>query len=219
MKRFLVVFVCVFTFVLLPIRAFADLAGDVARRYNALKSWAADFEQTTFVEMLGQTVSKKGKIAVARPNKLRIEYLTKPFKIYASNGKRLWVYRRDSKTAYLFDKPEKVISKEAWTFLGGLKNLTSIFDIMEGLTEPEGLLKIKSRRLKKLTLVPKNRDAAVLRLTLGVEPKELTVKEAVLVNASGNVTHYRFKNIVFNPVVSKDQFELPEKPKRKIVKQ
>jgi len=198
--------------------ALADLATDLENKYNGIKTWSADFDQVTYVEMLKQTLSKKGKIWVARPNQLRIEYKTKPNKIYASNGKKLWIYKDDEKTAWQFNKPKKVISKEAWSFLGGLKDLSVIFDILPDLDEPKGHLKIKNKRLKKLFLIPKNTNAAVLKITLGIDSKDMTVKEAVLFNSSGNVTHYVFKNIAFDNVLNPELFVLPKTPKRKIIK-
>jgi len=218
MKQLKILLLLLLFFVCLSENAFADLAADVENRYNSLKSWSADFDQTTFVEMLNLKLSKKGKIYVARPNQLRIEYTTKPSKIYVSNGKKLWIYKNSDNTAWQFNKPKKVISKEAWSFLSGLKDLSSIFDIIEDLNEPKGSLRIKNKRLKKLFLIPKNKGASVLKITLGVDPKNLIVKEAVLFNSSGNTTHYVFKNICFDKNLSSQLFVLPKEPKRKIIK-
>jgi len=119
MKKLSSVFLFLILFVFFAVNAFADLATDVESRYNGITSWSADFDQTTYVKMLKQKIRKKGRIAVARPKKLRIEYTSKSGRIYASNGKKLWIYKNDSPTAYQFSKPKKVISKEAWSFLGG----------------------------------------------------------------------------------------------------
>jgi len=199
--------------------AFADFADDVEQKYNGLSSWQSAFIQTTHVEMLKQNLTKNGKISVLRPNQIRIEYQTKPEKIYASNGKKLWVYKKNDDTAFQFDKPKEVISKEAWSFLSGLQNLSKIFDIQYVGTEPKGPLKITERRLKKLFLQPKNNDAVVRSITLGVDRRTLIVKEAVLLNISGNLTHYKFSDHFFDEKLKNDLFTLPKKPKRKIIKQ
>lgn len=195
----------------------ASLASQVEAKYNSLKSWQADFSQTTYVEMLKQKLSKKGKIAVARPNQLRIEYQSVPQKIYASNGKKLWIYKQDDLTAWQFSKPKKVISQEALSFLSGLKNMSNIFDVVTDLKDPKGYLKIQDSSLKKLYLIPKKRDA-VLKIVLGVDLKSLVVKEAVLFNTSGNVTHYAFKGVQFDLSFAEGYFELPKTPKRKIIR-
>ena len=54
-------------------------------------------------------------------------------------------------------------------------------------------------------------------MTLGVNAKDLSVREALLYNASGNVTHYIFSNIVFDQKTDEALFELPKEPKRKII--
>ncbi|MBF0106990.1 MAG: outer membrane lipoprotein carrier protein LolA [Deltaproteobacteria bacterium] len=193
------------------------LAVQIESRYTALQSWSADFTQTTFVEMLEDQIVKQGKIIVARPNKIRIEYTSSPYKIYASNGDKLWIYKHNDPTAWQFNNPQKVISEEALSFLSGLKNMSEIFEIETTLDEPEGYLKIKNRGLKKIHLIPKKTDA-VLKITLGVDAKNTLIKEAVLFNTSGNVTHYSFEGIVFNKNTSDDLFVLPKEPKRKIIK-
>lgn len=193
-----------------------NLSQEVEKQYSTLKSWSADFTQTTFVEILGDTFKKKGMIAIARPDKIHIEYKD-PEKVYISDGKKLWVYK-DNETAWEFDKPKKVISKEALSFLSGLKDLNSLFFMTELLEDPVGPLKIKNKKLKTLGLTPKNKEASVLKIILGISEEDQTVKEAVLYNVSGNVTHYEFKNLVFDSKLDPQLFSLPDKPKRKVIK-
>lgn len=189
----------------------------VQQKYDSIKTWKATFTQTTFVEMLKQTLTKTGEIAVKRPEKLHIKYTSTPNKIYVSDGKKLWVYKESENTAWQFDKLNRMISQEALSFLSGLNRLQELFEIMPDLKEPEGYLKIKNKSLKKIGLVPKNQDS-LLRITLGIDAKTLLIREAVLFNTSGNVTHYQFADVNVDVEISDDYFTLPKKPKRKIVK-
>lgn len=198
-------------------RAAETLAVQVERHYNALTSWSSDFDQETYVDMLKKNLIKPGRIVVERPDKLRIEYTEGLKKIYTSNGKKLWIYKEAETTAEQFDDPKKVISKEALSFLGGLHNLTEIFDVVPNLKDVEATLQIKDANLKKLALIPKDQEAAILKITLGVDAKDLSVREALLYNASGNVSHYTFKNVVFDQKIDAANFELPKEPKRKII--
>lgn len=190
----------------------------IESRYQSLSSWEADFTQTSYIEVLSQNLTKTGRIQVVRPDKLRIDYQSEPEKTYIVNGKMLWVYQPSTQSAQEFKDVQSLISKEALSFLSGLAHLTDLFEVMSDLKEPEQYLKIQDAKLKKITLIPKDPDSAILRLTLGVESKTLTLKEAVVFNASGNVTHYKFDHIKFDTHISDKAFVLPENEKIKITK-
>jgi outer membrane lipoprotein-sorting protein len=215
MKRLLLAF----GLLVLPTRLWAaDLASEVEARYAKALSWGADFSQSTHIEVLAQDLTKLAHIDVQRPGQLRIEYLSDPKKIYVSDGETLWVYKNADTTAWEFDEPSKVLSREALSFLSGFQNLTELFDVVPGLKEAEGFKMIQDKTLKQLALVPKAEESGILKLTLGVDAKTRTVKEAVLFNASGNVTHYVFSKIQFDQPAKGVIFSLPTEPKRTIIK-
>lgn len=197
----------------------AEFIDDVEKKYNTLKSWQASFVQTTHVDMLRETLTKMGKISVQRPDRLHIEYMTEPRKFYVSNGKKLWVYQNGDETVTEFSRPKEVISREAWSFLSGLEGLSELFVINTKGVLPIAHVQIKSPHLKLIQLVPKNEDAAVRALILGVEAKTLIVKEAIMVTASGNETHYEFTNFYFNQPLGDEFFILPKGQKKKILHQ
>lgn len=199
----------------IPALSHATLADVVESHYKVLNSWRADFVQTTFIEILNDNIQKKGSIAVLRPDKIHIEY-ENPKKVYVCDGKKLWIYKDDS-TAWEFSKPKKIISEEALSFLSGLKDLNTLFDVMENSDESEGSLKIKNHGLKKLFLMPKDKNSAVLKITLGIDTQN-QVREALLFNASGNVSHYEFHDMMPNAQLDAQLFTLPDKKDRKIIK-
>lgn len=193
------------------------LPQNLEAHYAGLTAWSADFEQTTYIEMLDQKAVKTGKIAVRRQGKVRVEYVTEPSKIYACNGKKLWVYKETEDMAWQFDKPKDVMSAEAWSFLSGLSNMSQLFNVSEVSAEPDGPLVIINKKLKKIYLTPKQQDA-VQKIIVGIDAGTLTIQEAVLYNTSGNITHYLFKDVALNPTLDDTIFNLPAEPKRKIVK-
>lgn len=216
-KRFLYLLIVIMA-VSFPVRAANSLVTSLEKNYTRLKNWSADFTQTTFVEMVGQNLTKEGRIQVLRPDKIRIAYTTDPQKTYVTDGQKLWVYKESEKSAWEFADSRRLLSEEALSFLSGLNDVDHLFQVVEGLKETDGYLKINDGNLKKIFLVPLNEESSILKITLGVDPKDFTVREAVLFNASGNVTHYDFKNIEFDTVLGADVFMLPKKPKRKIIK-
>jgi outer membrane lipoprotein-sorting protein len=201
-----------------PVHATDSLVTSLEKNYAHLKNWSADFTQTTFVEMVGQNLTKEGRIQVMRPNKIRIAYTTDPQKTYVTDGQKLWVYKESENSAWEFADSKRLLSEEALSFLSGLSNVGHLFQVMENLKEPEGYLKINDGNLKKIFLVPLNEESSILKITLGVDPKDFMVREAVLFNASGNVTHYDFKNMVFDTALDLGVFGLPKEPKRKVIK-
>lgn len=179
-------------------------------RYAKLASWTCSFAQKSHVDVLDQDVTRNGRIAVVRPDKMRIDYDGDPRKIYVVNDKKLWVIQPDAGIADEFGDPGQMISREALSFLGGLDDLTVLFDAIPGLPQAKEFFTIQDAALKRISLVPKDATSPILRITLGVDEKTLTVKEAVLYNASGNVTHYDFTDIVFDATVSEDAFQAPK---------
>jgi outer membrane lipoprotein-sorting protein len=203
----------------IPAAAQAELADEpkpdpfvktLEARYQALSYWGCVFTQTSHVDVLNQDVTREGSIAVAKPSRMRIDYAGDPKKVYIVNGKKLWVYQPDANVADEFDDPEKLISREALSFLGGLGDIGELFDAIPNLPEAKEFFTIKDAALKKISLVPKDATSPILRITLGVDEKTTTVKEAVLYNASGNVTHYAFSDVSFDQPVEAAAFELPK---------
>lgn len=217
MKKFSLIFLAL---ILLPCLANAQdqVLQDLEKEYQGHQSWEIDFTQTSFVESLNQNLTKKGKIFGSRPDFLKIDYLTEPLKSYLYNGKKFWIVNHEIKEAQEFQDPGRVMSSEALSFLGGLNKISELFEVIEDLNEPETFLKIKDNTLKKIALLPKDEDSSILRLTLGIDAQKNVLKEAVLFNISGNVTHYVFEKFNFDKKLDPELFELPEKIKIKIVK-
>lgn len=211
MKKMLLILWLFFT----PTLGHAALASSVESHYKTLNSWRANFIQTTFIEVLNDNIQKQGAISVLRPDKIHIEY-TNPKKVYVSDGKKLWIYSDDA-TAWEFNRPKKIISEEALSFLSGLKELSTLFDVMEDLDETKGYFKINDTQLKKLFLIPKDKNADILKIALGIDAQN-HVKEAVLFNVSGNISHYEFRDITPNAALDAQLFTLPDKKNRKIIK-
>ncbi|HLD45801.1 MAG TPA: outer membrane lipoprotein carrier protein LolA [bacterium] len=201
------------------LRAEPSLAQRVESRYQNTRTWQASFVQTTFVDILKQKIKKSGMILVKKPDQLRIEYTSAPNKTYITDGHKLWIYKKDSLTAQQFGKPKDIISAEALSFMGGLKNLSQLFETLPPLNEPKVFVSIQNKSLQKIHLTPKDKNSAILKLTLGVDSRDLSIREAVIFNTSGNVTHYAFNNLIFDKDLADSEFALPPSPKRNIIKQ
>lgn len=192
-----------------------DLLTRLEARYADLKSWQADFTQTSYVAVLEQNLSKEGKIAALRPDKIRIDYFSDPQKTYVVNGKTLWVMdpvgaNHDSPVVQEYKNANAMLSPEALGFLKGLADLSALFVVTKKELSPPANLGMTDKSLMQLTLVPRDVDSAITALMLGVDANTLTLKEAMLFNDSGNVTHYEFQNTVFDAVLNAQDFKKPK---------
>lgn len=204
--------------IFLPAHAQESSLSTLEAHYQSFKSWRLNFTQTSHIEALNQDLVKEGQILAIRPHHLRIDYVTEPKKSYLYNGQKLWIYHDKTGEADEFAQASRVLSSEALSFLSGLDRMSEFFVVVDDLKEADGTLKIKDSTLKKMALLPKNESAAVLRLTLGIDTKDKLIREAVLFNASGNVTHYQFHNIETNVALTEISFALPDHAKVNVVK-
>ncbi len=181
--------------------------------YRQAKDWQADFVQSTYVDLLKQTVQKKGNLKVKKPGKLRIEYQEEGGRLYVSDGKKLWVYSPDDGQVELFPKLSKILAREALTFLEGWGEVEKEFNVNAHSAQEKRDSMIRDQALSILKLVPKKKDSSIEQIFLGLDAKkDFLVRELTFLNASGNRTHYLFSNIKIN-LGLKDElfdFKIPE---------
>lgn len=176
------------------------------QNYQNVYSWQADFTQTTFVELLNNTVDKKGHITIKKPGKLLIEYKDVIGKKYISNGQKLWLYVPGDAQVAVYPKLSKLVAKEALSFLEGLGDLDKEFIVSEtAKLDPDRAL-FTSKALEILSLMPRDSASGLERILLGVDQKNV-VSEMVLFNSSGNMTHYVFTNVQLNPNLNDEIFD------------
>lgn len=175
----------------------APLVDGLQKTYQKHKHWQTQFHQSTFVELLGRQVERKGSMMIQKPGKLRVEYFGEGARIYTSDGKKLWVYSPEEMQVEIFSKISKIVAKEALAFLGGLGEISNEFVVAAVMDDDEKAL-FKSKKLKLLSLYPINEKSFLQKIVLGVDPSGYIVREMTLTNESGNVTHYIFEDVQFD---------------------
>lgn len=201
-----------------PAESTSTSVTDIESHYQTLSQWQMTFTQTTHVDALEQNMTKQGQIIAVRPNRLRIDYTTEPQKSYIYNGKTLWIHHPKTNEAQEFRDANQVLSSEALSFLSGLNKVTEFYSAIIDLNQPDGTFKITDSKLKVLSLLPKNPGGEILRLTLGIDATTRDIREAVLFNASGNVTHYSFSRSETPHSLTENSFALPSKAKVNVIK-
>lgn len=210
--------ILMFALIVAPIAIAKTKTADFAtvEKANAgLQSWSAEFEQITTIELLGEKLSKHGKIVAAKPDKFQIHYASEPVKTYYYNGKNLWIHQHKTQSVIQYKKPEQWISEEALSFLSGMDELSKHFTDIPLLEAPDFAFKDKS--LQALALVPLQNNDSIMYLILGVDANHLT-KEAFIWTPSGNESHYIFSNIQKNQKLDSSLFSWTKTKGVKLIK-
>ncbi|MBI4365572.1 MAG: outer membrane lipoprotein carrier protein LolA [Deltaproteobacteria bacterium] len=166
--------------------------------YHNLTDWRARFTQSTRVEGLGKTITATGELTVKKPGKLRLEYHTNPPRRYISDGKMLWIYSEGDNQYQVLPLGSGAVPRDALTFLTGFGDLrrTFLIEPAVGDTRPAGYAALRLR--------PK-RKAGYRSLDVVFDARHRLV-QLVIVNPSGNRTHYRFDGVEMNTGIADTRF-------------
>ncbi len=191
-KSFAVIFLI---FSLSPLFAAEDKVALIERTYQATQTMQAEFVQTTYVEILGKTITRPGRFFYAKGGKLRIEYGGEPMTHYIIDGEQLWIWNPKEKQLNAYDLNAVGIPAEALSFLGGLGNLSEIFHVEESTKKGILILKPKTKTSYKL-------------LRCRFDEKNY-LSEMTIQNKSGNKTRYQFFNVTPNVSLPAAIFQPP----------
>ena len=175
----------------------APTAKDVINRvqafYAGIKQVKATFQQTVTNVTFGSTQVSEGTMFIAKPGKMRWDYYSKPRKgkravkkAFISDGATLWMVEHDRKQV-VRKNLEQNLMPVAVTFLYGKGDLSADFTGALDTSKKFG-----AATDLVLTLTPKKVSAQYKNLVLVVDPSNYRVKESVIVDAEGNVNHFKF---------------------------
>lgn len=174
----------------------AELIGAVKAAYKDVSSVKADFTQVVRNATMGTEERTKGRIAIERPRKLRVEVGTPMQSAVISDGRTLWVYDVASKS--VLETPEAVQGSEMGTLLEDLSRLDEVFvvDVVEDKPpKPSHTVRLTPRK-------PGNFKSILLTLSR----QKYTLQELVLTDQLDNVTRMNFLNLRFNLDVADSEF-------------
>lgn len=188
------------------------LAG-VQKFYAGIQQVEAKFRQEVKNATFGRSDISDGKLWIAKPGKMRWDYLEKKTKkptrgvakSFISNGAYLYVVDNENKQVIKKDLQQNLLPT-AVTFLYGKGDLAADFSPALDTTGTYGG---KSDHVLKLT--PKQASAQYKQLYLVVDPATYRVKESVIIDGAGNTNHFRFYEPNFKATVKSEWFEFAPK--------
>ncbi len=174
-------------------------AGGLTKKISTIESanqaWtdiSAIFKQSTHVALLDKKIVKGGTLRLKKGGKLHIAYSGKGDKTYISDGSTIWIFvRGDDASLQTYAASKDNMPKEALSFLSGFGKLRKEFKISP--SDKFG----KVGNSIPLHLIPKRKSMHYKSLDALFGDDGL-LKELIINNVSGNISHYRFSKISTN---------------------
>jgi len=178
----------------------SELAARIQKRYQGVKSLAADYTRASRFVALGAQGSREvrasGRLLWARPVKLRLEQDSPRRELIIAGGGVAWWVRPQRKRADLYPLDRftggLVSLLDA---LGGLSRLDRDFKV--SLAAPEMAAEAPAGSLV-LSLEPRYQRADLKRLVLWLGPRDLLLRGFAIYNLVGDVTIYRLERVRIN---------------------
>ena len=163
------------------------------KNYENISSFSADFEQTYSHKIFKKVNTSSGKVAYKKPGRMRFDYENPSVKSFIVDGKSLWIYQKEDKSAFV----DRCFKQDGLTasiaFLWGLGKIKKQFEV--SWSEPPS----KDSPDFHLALTPKEKNSIFKQLILVVDGKNYQVKQSTLVDLEGNKNQFAFKNLLLNP--------------------
>ena len=186
----------------------ATIAKTVDRRYNALKTWKADFVE--IYRGAGIARQESGTMLLKRPGKMRWDYQQPREKVFLSDGKTAYFYVPGDKQARKAPIKKLDDLRSPLRFLLGRTSLGKEFDdlrIQPGAAAPGNIM---------LRGTPKHLADRVADIQLEVTPAGEIVR-IVAEEIDGTITEFRFANTTENLALSDSLFKFTAPPGVEVV--
>lgn len=174
----------------------AELVAAVEGVYASATSVRADFTQVVRNSAMGTEDRQRGRIALERPRKLRVELGTPVTSSVVSDGKTLWIYSAQNKS--VVETPE----------LGGGGNIGALLDDLSHLDELFVVTILEEKPQKPghtVRLVPKQ-SGQYKAIEVRVSKQKYVLQELLLVDQLDNQTEMNFTNVRMNQDVPDAEF-------------
>jgi outer membrane lipoprotein carrier protein len=184
---------------------------NIQKFYANIKQVTASFRQSVKNATFGTTKDSDGKVWLAKPGKMRWDYLEKTKgavtvkKSFISDGKTLYVVEHDNKQVIKKNLQQDLMPVVV-SFLYGTGDLAKEFN---AALDTSGTYGTKGDVVLKLT--PKQPSAQYKNLYLVADGKDFRVKESIIIDSSNNVNHFRFYSPDWTTPVKDSYFEFTPK--------
>jgi outer membrane lipoprotein carrier protein len=194
----------------------AEIASQVQSFYDQTTTVATAFDQSHFDRVYNRTTRSRGVLTIARPGKMRFDYLGGDGKVIVSNGRTVTVYEPGDEGApgQYTRAPVREGIASALGFLTGQSRIDRDFTFRLANASRFGW----SGHV--LELRPIRPEPAYRRVYLFVDSSPATagvVRRVVIQDHAGNTNRFDFRRMRFNRAVELSRFEFsPPRGARRI---
>jgi outer membrane lipoprotein carrier protein len=174
-----------------------ELARKLQARYQTVRDFTADFEQTYQGILLKKSAVERGKVLLKKPSRIRMTYESPEKKVFVSDGVQFYGYFPADRAGTVNPLPKEGESSTALMFIAGRGDLTRDFTASLPPKQPEGEWQLK--------LVPKTPQSDFQTLTLIVDRASLALLGFVTVDDQGTNT-IRFSKVKENTGLRDEAF-------------
>lgn len=167
-----------------------QVVSGVESAYKDVRTLQADFSQVVSSATMGAGPAQTGVIKLARPRKMRWDFVTPDDKLFVTDGATMWVYTPADKQVF--------ISEDLGGGDGNVEQLLDSLDKLDELFEVR-LLEPASPQSVRLDLRPRAATAQFKSLELELSADGYRLQRLVLVDAFDTRTELAFSNLVLNP--------------------
>lgn len=178
-------------------------AEDVWQRLRSPNALEASFEQTKHSPAFIRPLKSSGRVLLAKPDRLRLEYQKPAVSVVLLDGDRLVMHHPGVESTQVIDlKKEPELQS---TFVGLLSVLQADFK------ELKSRFVIEQTAPGRVVLRPKHEGLKdfLTEVRLQIDLKQAILQEVELVEAKGAKTHFRFFDVRTDPKLKQDAFRSP----------
>ena len=189
------------------------------KKYEAIESLRASFEQKNELKTLGRTTLSSGSLLLRKPGRLRVEYRKPEKQILVSDGETLWLYTARFRQVMVSKPGRAGLGGAPLLFLAGKGDLRRNFDVFVeeiGIAERSGGV-WKAGHPHRIRLEPKAAGASFRRMWIEVEPENFKILALSYIDGVGNRSSLRFSNVREDVKIEDGEFHFAAPPGAEIV--
>jgi outer membrane lipoprotein carrier protein len=185
----------------------AALTARVQARYDRMRELEARFTQRTRSALSPSGDVTTGRVALAKPGKMRWSYETPEPSLVVSDGATLWIYDPAAREAQRLTVGEQFLSGAAFQFLLGSGRIADTFRVAaEGCAAPRA----------HLTLTPRG-DATYQSLELEVDTASGEAHATAVLDLFGNRTEVEFTDLRYDSGLDASTFRFAPEPGVRVI--
>lgn len=178
-----------------------QLARSLQRKYDAVRSFSADFVHSYRGGALRRQISERGHVLIKKPGKMRWQYTAPEEKLFVSDGVKVYSYLPEDKQVIVSSVPPDDQATSPALFLAGKGDVSR--DFTPSIVAPPEGAPLGTSALK---LVPRTPQREYDWLIVELEPGSLAIRGLVTADAQGGLSTFSFTNLKENVRLADNEF-------------